>query len=1199
MAQLLWQGSGAQFGKWLAARTIAVLTAVVVFGLAIDGEPARAQGTGHPPVINTSQWTLGAPAIESSDSNGAPGNSSSIHPNFSPDGTLLLFYSSSTNLVPGATNGLTQLYVKNLLTHEIRLVSADPSGNAGDGTCFIPSNSIQVRMFSPDGTKVVFESSAANLVSGASGMQIYLKDLAGGGVTLVSADGSGLPGNNSSIDFSFSPDGTKVVFDSSANNLVLGASGQQIYVKDLTSQNVTLVSASANGNAGDSSSLWPVFSPDGNEVAFVSAAGNLVAGGSFGQQIFVKNLTTREVRLVSADSGGKGGNNPSFFPMFSPDGAKVLFNSSSTNFASVPATGFLEGYVKDLNSGQITLVSSAGDGGAANNSIPAAVFSADGTMVGFYSAANNLVPTGSSNEQVFVKDLLTGAVILASTDAGGAPGDGLSADANFSPDHTALGFESNSSNFGVPLNGPLEIIVRPIFTPFGAVVDAASATTLTTAGQLSFSDQDPSDTHTASVATPSGTLGTLTAAVSEDTTGTGTGGLIRWNYQVDETLLHALPGSAADTFTVTLTDSQGCLATATVVVTDLPSGFSVVSAGVGAAPTSTTSTCSTTSATATALVSSANPSVFGQTVTFTATVSAVAPAVGTPTGTVTFLDGGSPIGTGALSGGLATFTTSALTVGSHTITTSYVGDGTFSGSTGPLTGSPEVVNQAISSTAVTSSQNPSGLGQPLTFTATVSAVTPGAGTPTGTVTFLDGGSPLGTGTLSGGTAMFTTSALAVGSHTITTSYGGDGSFNGSTGSLTGNPQVIGERDSKTVISSSSNPSVFGQTVTFTAAVSALAPGTGTPTGTVTFLDGGSPIGTGTLSEGVATFTTSALAVGSHTITTSYGGDGTFNDNTGSLNGNPQVVSKSDSTMVVTSSSDPAVFGQTVTFAATVSAVAPGTGTPTGTVTFSDGGGPIGSGTLSGGVATFTTSALAVGSHTVTTSYGGDGNFNASSASLTANPQVVLKAATSTTVNSSANPAILNQSLTFTVNVSPVAPGGGSPTGTITFSDGATTLATVPLNSGAATFSTSVLAVSAHAITAAYSGDGNFSGSNGSLAQKVAYSICVLYDQSRAVNGGATFPIKVAVCDGNGVDVSSSALVLHATAVAAISGFSGTPDSPGNANPDGDFRFDTTLGATGGYIFNLSTGGLAAGTYSLQFSVGNDPVTHSVLFGVAP
>jgi hypothetical protein len=200
--------------------------------------------------------------------------------------------------------------------------------------------------------------------------------------------------------------------------------------------------------------------------------------------------------------------------------------------------------------------------------------------------------------------------------------------------------------------------------------------------------------------------------------------------------------------------------------------------------------------TTTAVTSSVNPSVFGQPVTFTATVSPVAPSTGTPTGTVSFFDGGNPIAciaAGTLASGVATCTTSALAVASHTITTSYPGDANFSGSTGSLTGNPEVVIQASTSTTVTSSQNPQTAGQAVTFTATVSAVAPGTGTPTGTVTFLDGGSSItctAPGTLSGGVATCTTSALAPGSQTITTSYGGDGNFTGSAGSLIGNPEVI-------------------------------------------------------------------------------------------------------------------------------------------------------------------------------------------------------------------------------------------------------------------------------------------------------------------------------------------------------------------------------------------------------------------------
>ena len=393
--------------------------------------------------------------------------------------------------------------------------------------------------------------------------------------------------------------------------------------------------------------------------------------------------------------------------------------------------------------------------------------------------------------------------------------------------------------------------------------------------------------------------------------------------------------------------------------------------------------------TATAVTSSLNPSVFGQPVTFTATVTAVAPGTGTPSGSVTFLDGGSPIGSGTLSGGVATFATSALATGPHTITTSYPGDPSFNGSTGVMTGNPQVVSKANTTTAVTSSVNPSVFGQSVTFTATVSPVAPGGGTPTGSVTFLDGGSPIGTGTLSSGIATFSTSALAVASHTITTSYSGDGNFNGSTGSLTGNPQVVNKANSATAVTSSQNPSVVGQPVTFTATVSAAAPGAGTPGGNVTFLDGGSPIGTGTLSGGVATLTTSALTLGSHTITTSYSGDGNFNGSTGSLTGNPQVVTKASSATTVTSTPNPSKLGQSVTFTATVAAVAPGTGTPTGSVTFLNGGSPIGSGPLSGGVATFATSSLPAGNNTITASYPGDGNFNGSTGSLTGNPQVVV------------------------------------------------------------------------------------------------------------------------------------------------------------------------------------------------------------------
>ena len=447
-------------------------------------------------------------------------------------------------------------------------------------------------------------------------------------------------------------------------------------------------------------------------------------------------------------------------------------------------------------------------------------------------------------------------------------------------------------------------------------------------------------------------------------------------------------------------------------------------------------------ATTTTLTSSQNPSVFGQAVTFTATVSG---SGGTPTGTVTFLDGGTSIGTGTLSGGVATFTTSSLAVSNnHVITASYGGNSTFNSSTGSLTGNPQVVNKGTTVTTLTSSQNPSTLGQAVTFTATVSAVSPAAGTPTGTVTFLDGGTSIGTGTLSGGVATLTTSTLAAGNHTITASYSGDSNFGTSTGSLTNNPQVVNKGATTVTLTSSQNPSALGQAITFTATVSG---GGGTATGTVTFLDGGTSIGTGTLSGGVATLTTSTLAAGNHTITANYSGDSNFSASTGSLANNPQVVNKPGTTVTLTSSQNPSVFGHAITFTATVSGSG---GTPTGTVTFLDGGTSIGTGTLSGGVATLTTSTLAVGNHTITATYSGDSNFGAGTGSLTNNPQVVNSTIISTTtaLTSSQNPSVFGQSVTFTATVSG---GGGTPTGTVTFKDGAISIGTGTLSgSGIAT-----------------------------------------------------------------------------------------------------------------------------------------------------
>jgi hypothetical protein len=185
-------------------------------------------------------------------------------------------------------------------------------------------------------------------------------------------------------------------------------------------------------------------------------------------------------------------------------------------------------------------------------------------------------------------------------------------------------------------------------------------------------------------------------------------------------------------------------------------------------------------------------------------------------------------------------------------------------------------------------------------------------------------------------------------------------------------------------------------------------------------------------------------------------------------------------------------------------------------------------------------------------------------------------------------------------VSVVAPGGGHPSGTVAFNDGTTALGTVALNSGGmASFTTSALDLKSHSITAVYSGDGNFNGSSGMLTQNVGYLICVLFDQSKPIKREETFKIKVELCDSNGVDVSSPAIKLHATGITQLSGSPGRPgdkdDNDNNRHKYSDFRFVKNLGTTGGYVYKLRTEDLAPGTYNLQFIVGSDPTTHTLMF----
>jgi len=314
----------------------------------------------------------------------------------------------------------------------------------------------------------------------------------------------------------------------------------------------------------------------------------------------------------------------------------------------------------------------------------------------------------------------------------------------------------------------------------------------------------------------------------------------------------------------------------------------------------------------------------------------------------------------------------------------------------------------------------------------------------------------------------------------------------------------------TTLSAPPSPSVSGQSVTFTATVTVALPPTTidpTPTGTVTFYNNGTSIGTGTLSvvngQEQASFTTSTLSTASHTITAAYtSGDGNFVPSSPSA-AVTHVVNKACTSATVATSLSPSVYGQAVTFTATVSVVGPGStavASPTGTVTFCDNGQSIGTGTLSivNGLdqASFTTSTLGTATHTITAAYtSGDGNFSASPVSMGLT-QVVNKDSTMTSVSATPSFANVGQTVTFTAVVAAYSPGSGTPTGSVDFFDTTTNTDLTPggvaLSSGTATFSTTSLAVGSHIIKVTYSGDTNFltsSASTGSIT--IGQSVIVL------------------------------------------------------------------------------------------------------------
>jgi Tol biopolymer transport system component len=410
-------------------------------------------------------WGGGRTERVSVSTAGAQANLGGTFPALSPGGRFVAFTSSANNLVPGDTNGRSDVFVRDRRMGTTRRVSLSTGGAQGNAPSFQPAISLGGRF-------VAFTSSANNLVPGdtTNAEDIFVRDRLAGRTERVSVGPGGAQGNDSSFFPAISADGRFVAFWSYATNLVPGDTNgaRDVFVHDRRTRTTERVSVGRNGAQGnDHSAGTPALSADGRFVAFWSGATNLVPGDTnLTGDVFVHDRRTNRTERVSSSTGGAQGNGFSFFDVaISADGRFVAFSSDATNLVPGDTNNATDVFVHDRRTRTTERVSVGRNGAQSNGASEDDVaLSAEGRFVAFSSAASNLVPGDTEVVDVFVHDRRTRTTervnvgpngAQANSGSSGSSVTGLSADGRF------VAFQSVATNL-VPgdTNDAFDVFVR-------------------------------------------------------------------------------------------------------------------------------------------------------------------------------------------------------------------------------------------------------------------------------------------------------------------------------------------------------------------------------------------------------------------------------------------------------------------------------------------------------------------------------------------------------------------------------------------------------------------------------------------------------------------------------------------------------------------------------------------------------------------
>jgi len=378
------------------------------------------------PLVASALAVGGVTQLISAGPEGIGGSSSSSRPSISADGKLIVFESFATDLIADRpTNGNANIFVFDTTTGETTLITRGPAGMGGDDVSMSAS-------ISADGKWVAFMSLSTDLIAGQptnGERNIFLYDMSTGITTLVTAGEHDAGGDESSNGPSLSADGTLIVFESYATDLIDGSTTNgesNIFVYDRTADEISLITTGTHGNGGEWYSYSPSISADGRWVAFHSIATDLIAGFPTNDNIniFVYDLLDEEMMLVTKGSSGDGGDSWSWSPTISDDGRYIAYDSFSSDLVGGLTTSGLNVFRYDRTEDTTTLISSGAAGTGGNGQSRRTSISADGTRVIYISKATDLTtgPAANGKDNVFLYDVITQTTTLVTGGAAGVGG---------------------------------------------------------------------------------------------------------------------------------------------------------------------------------------------------------------------------------------------------------------------------------------------------------------------------------------------------------------------------------------------------------------------------------------------------------------------------------------------------------------------------------------------------------------------------------------------------------------------------------------------------------------------------------------------------------------------------------------------------------------------------------------------------------